>query len=114
MARTPEQIFEHHAGALVAADMDEFMSDYGDDSVLITAGGAVRGESHIRDAFTDVLKLLSNPSWDLHMRIFDENVLFLGWRVTSDTNWMEGVDTFVFGDDGIRVHTVHFVVEQVA
>jgi hypothetical protein len=114
MTRTPEQIFENHSGALVAGDMDQFMSDYGDDSVLITSGGAVHGTSNIRDAFTDVLKLLPNPTWDLHTRIFDGNVLFLGWKVTSDTNRMEGVDTFVFGDDGIRVHTVHFVVEQVA
>jgi hypothetical protein len=114
MARTPELIFENHADALVAGDMDRFMSDYGADSVLITAAGAVHGKSSIRAAFSDVLKLLSNPTWDLHTRIFDGNVLFLGWKVTSETNRMEGVDTFVFGDDGIRVHTVHFVVEQVA
>jgi hypothetical protein len=114
MARTPEQIFEHHAGALVAGDMDEFMADYGDGSVLITAGGAVHGTDNIRNAFTEVLTLLPNPSWDLHTRIFDGDVLFLGWKVVSDTNRMDGVDTFVFGDDGIRAHTVHFVVEPVA
>jgi ketosteroid isomerase-like protein len=114
MARTPQQIFQHHAGALVAGDMDQFMSDYGDDSVLITAGGAVHGKSQIRDAFNGVLELLPNPAWDLHTRIFEGNVLFLGWKVASDTYRMEGVDTFVFGEDGIRVHTVHFVVEQAA
>ena len=114
MSRTPEQIFRHHADALVAGDMNGFMSDYGDDAVLITAGGAVRGNVQIRDAFVDVLTLLPNPSWDLHTPIFDGDVLFLGWKVTSDTNRMEGVDTFVFSEGGIRVHTVHFVVEPVA
>jgi len=114
MTRTPEQIFRHHAEALVAGDMDEFMSDYGDDSVLITAGGAVRGNGQIRDAFSGVLSMLTNPSWDLHTRIFDGDVLFLAWNVTSDTNRMEGVDTFVFSENGIRAHTVHFVAEPVA
>jgi hypothetical protein len=114
MARTPEQIFRHHADALVAGDMNEFMSDYGDDSVLITAGGAVHGREEIRGAFNEVLALLANPSWDLHTRIFDGNALFLAWNVTSDTNRMEGVDTFVFGDDGIRLHTVHLVAEPAA
>jgi hypothetical protein len=114
MVRSPQQIFQHHADSLVAGDMQGFMSDYGDDSVLITARGPAHGTGAIRAAFTEVLTLLPNPSWDLHTRIFDGDVLFLGWAVTSDTHRMEGVDTFVFSDDGIRVHTVHFVAEPVA
>jgi hypothetical protein len=36
MARTPQQIFEHHAGALIAGDIDEIVADYADDAVFIT------------------------------------------------------------------------------
>ena len=37
MTRTPQEIFAHHAGALVAGDIDEIVADYTEDAVFITA-----------------------------------------------------------------------------
>lgn len=42
MARTPQEIFQHHGAALVAGDIDEILADYTDDAVLITPWGVTR------------------------------------------------------------------------
>lgn len=36
MTRAPEEIFQHHAEALGAGDLDEIVADYADDAVFIT------------------------------------------------------------------------------
>jgi hypothetical protein len=47
-------------------------------------------------------------------QIFEGNVLFIEWSAVSKaTRAMNGVDTFVFGDDGIRVQTVRYTLESV-
>ena len=42
MTRTPQEIFAHHASALMAGDVDGIVADYAEDAVLITPAGAVR------------------------------------------------------------------------
>jgi ketosteroid isomerase-like protein len=46
--RTPQKVFQHHAESLAAADIEGIAADYGDDSILITPGGVVRGRADIR------------------------------------------------------------------
>ena len=36
MARTPQEIFGHHATALIAGDIDGIVEDYADDALFIT------------------------------------------------------------------------------
>ena len=50
MARSPQEIFKHHAEALTAGDLDEIVADYTDDAVLITPSGAVHGKDGVRQA----------------------------------------------------------------
>ena len=44
MARTTQEVFEHHVAALVSGDMDELMADYADDAVLLL--GRTENPSH--------------------------------------------------------------------
>ena len=39
MARTPEEVFQHHAEVLVAGDLEGIVSDYADDAIFITPDG---------------------------------------------------------------------------
>jgi hypothetical protein len=39
MTRTPEEVFQHHAEALGAGDLDEIVADYADDAVFHLASG---------------------------------------------------------------------------
>lgn len=80
--RTPQQIFQHHAEALGAEDLDAIVADYSDDAFFMTPAGVLPGKAGIRQAFT---KLLS-----------------VG----------DGIDTFVFKDGFIRAQTVRYTLQK--
>jgi hypothetical protein len=65
MARTPREVFAHHAEALGAGDLDGIVSDYREDAVFITPAGVQRGHPGIRTAFTQLLAELPQATWDL-------------------------------------------------
>jgi ketosteroid isomerase-like protein len=44
-ARTPEQIFQHHAEALGAEDIDGIAADYSDDAFFMTPVELQRGKA---------------------------------------------------------------------
>jgi uncharacterized protein (TIGR02246 family) len=113
MTRTPEEIFQHHAEALGAGDLDEIVADYTDDAVFITPGGVRRGKDGIREAFTQLLADLPNAAWDLKTLIFENDVLFLEWAATAAATKVEdGIDTFVFSDGLIRLQTVRYTLQH--
>jgi hypothetical protein len=45
-------------------------------------------------------------------QVFEGDVLFIGWTAFAGTARAEGVDTFVFTDDAIRVPTVRLSLER--
>ena len=113
MARTPQEVFQHHAQALGAGDLDEIVADYSDDAVFITPAGVRRGKDGIREAFTLLLADVPNADWALPTQIYEGDVLFLEWTATSAATKVEdGIDTFVFSDGLIRVQTVRYTVQR--
>jgi ketosteroid isomerase-like protein len=113
MARTPEEVFSHHAQALGAGDLDEIVADYSDDAVFITPAGVLRGKDGIRTAFTQLLADVPDAAWDLKTQIYEGDVLFLEWAADSaKTRVEDGIDTFVFRDGLIRVQTVRYTLQQ--
>jgi hypothetical protein len=50
-ARTPQQIFQHHAEALGAEDLDSIVTDYDGEASFMTPAGVLRGKAGIRQAF---------------------------------------------------------------
>jgi ketosteroid isomerase-like protein len=111
MTRTPEEIFQHHAQALGAGDLDEIVADYADDAVFITPAGVKRGIDGVREGFTQLLADVPDAAWDLKTLIFENDVLFLEWAADAGaTRVDDGIDTFVFRDGLIRVQTVRYSV----
>jgi len=43
-ARTPQEVFQHHAEALIAGDIDGIVADYSEDAIFITPAGVKRGK----------------------------------------------------------------------
>jgi len=114
MARSPQQVFEHHAEALGAGDLDGIVEDYTDDAVFITPAGVKRGKDGIREAFTQLLADVPNAAWELKTQIYEGDVLFLEWTATSAATKVEdGIDTFIFQDGMIRLQTVRYTVEPI-
>jgi len=115
MARTPQEIFQHHAAALMAGDVEEFVADYDDDALIITADGVLRGRDGVREFFIGMLGQLPNPTLQVLTQTFEGDVLFLEWTATSDkARIRDGVDTFLFRGDSIGVQTVHCTVEPLS
>ena len=113
MARTPQEVFAHHAEALGAGDLDGIVADYSDDAVFITPAGVKRGQEGIREGFTQLLSDVPDAAWELKTQIYEGDVLFLEWAATSAATKVEdGIDTFVFADGLIRVQTVRYTVQR--
>jgi ketosteroid isomerase-like protein len=113
MTRTPQEVFQHHAQALGAGDLDEIVADYADEAVFITPAGIKRGKDGIREAFTQLLADVPNAAWDLKTEIYEDDVLFLEWAATAATTKVEdGIDTFVFSDGLIRLQTVRYTLQH--
>ena len=114
-ARTPQEVFQHHAESLGAGDIDGIVADYSEDAIFITPAGVKRGKEGIRQAFTQLLRELPNASWDLKTTIYEDDIMFLEWAAHAATNRVEdGIDTFVFRDGLIRVQTVRYTLISVS
>ena len=112
MPRTPQEIFAHHASALMAGDVEEIVADYTDDAVFITPEGVLTGKEGIREAFTRLLATLPEATWDVPTQLFAGDVLFIEWSAVSKAGRVtDGTDTFVFTGDGIRAQTVRFTLQ---
>ncbi|MGZ4624483.1 MAG: nuclear transport factor 2 family protein [Blastococcus sp.] len=115
MPRTPQEIFQHHAGALIAGDLEGIVADYDDDALFITPDGVLRGKDGVRAGFTKLLGDVPNAEWDVPTQIFEGDILFIEWSAVSEKSRVDdGVDTFVFSDEGIRVQTVRCTVQHTA
>lgn len=113
MARTPQEIFAHHAEALGAGDLEGIVADYADDAVFITSKGVLHGKDGVRKGFTDLLADLPDAAWEVPVQIFEGDVLYIEWSaVAAKTQATDGVDTFVFDGDAIRVQTVRYTLQQ--
>ena len=108
-ARSPQEVFSHHAKALGAEDLDDIVADYSDDAVLITPNEVFRGKDGIRQAFTRLLGDVPRASWNLRTTVYEGDLLLLEWAAEGGGNRIEdGVDTFVFRDGLITAQTVRY------
>ena len=110
--RSPQEVFDHHAQALGAEDLEEIVADYSDDAIFITPSGVQHGKDGIRQAFTKLLSEVPQATWNLKTTIYEDDILFLEWGAEGGGNRIEdGVDTFVFRDGLIRGQTVRYTLQ---
>ena len=63
MARSPEEIFQHHGEALMAEDLDGIVEDYADDAIFITPDGVKRGKDGVREGFVKLIGDVPGAKW---------------------------------------------------
>jgi hypothetical protein len=108
--RTAEEIFAHHGQVLGAGRIDDIVDDYGEDSFLIFNDEVLRGKDGARAVFTQLLEEVPEATWDLST-VFADDVLYLEWKARSAKRHVDdGIDTFVVGNDKIRVQTAKYSV----
>lgn len=109
-ARTPDEVFAHHGASLGAEDLDEIISDYADDAIIISQDEVYRGKDGARAVFTQLLGEIPQADWELDT-VFVDDVLYLEWKANSaDSHIEDGIDTFIFDDGKIRVQTIRYTV----
>lgn len=110
--RSPQEIFDHHAQALGAEDLDAIVADYSDDAAFITPAGIQRGKDGVRQGFIELLGAVPQATWELKTTIYEGDILFLEWGAEGGGNRIDdGIDTFVFRDGLIQVQTVRYTVQ---
>lgn len=110
--RTPEEVFGHHAEALIKGDLDELVADYSDDAVLITPTGPRYGREGARESFTELLGIVPEATWEVPVSVFAGNLLLIEWKAQSSrASIADGVDTFVFADGMISGQTIRYTVQ---
>jgi predicted SnoaL-like aldol condensation-catalyzing enzyme len=110
--RSPQEVFDHHAQALGAEDLEQIVADYSDDAIFITQAGVQCGKDGIRQAFAKLLGEVPQATWDLKTTIYEDDILFLEWDAEGGGNRIQdAVDTFVFRDGLIRVQTVRYTLQ---
>jgi hypothetical protein len=73
----------------------------------------VHGRDGVRAAFTRLLTQLPEAGRDVPTQVYAGDVLFIEWSaVATSSRVSDGVDTFVFAGDHIRVRTVDLTLEQ--
>ena len=112
-SRTPEEVFAHHGQALGAEDLEEIVSDYAEDAILIVQKKVYRGKDGARQVFTQLLSDVPHAQWELETA-FADDVLYLEWKAAGGGRKIEdAIDTFIFQDGMIRVQTVVYTVQPV-
>jgi ketosteroid isomerase-like protein len=113
VARTPQEVFQHHAEVLIAGDLEGIVEDYAQDAVFITPNGVLRGKDGVREGFTKLLDDVPNADWAVPTQIFEGDVLFIEWSAKAAATFVEdGIDTFVFRDGEIVVQTVRYTLQS--
>jgi uncharacterized protein (TIGR02246 family) len=109
--RTAQEVFQRHARATIAGDLEDIISDYAEDALFITQSGLLRGKDGVREGFTKLFGELPDPHFDVHTRILEGDVLFLEWTATATGPRGENrVETFLVRDGEIVLQTVHYTV----
>jgi hypothetical protein len=107
MARSTEQVLQHHSEALTGGDSRALMEDYAADAVLLTVDGAHVGTAAIAGFFAKMRSVLPNAKLSLTGHRVHGDFALVAWKADSDVVTIPyGVDTFVIRDDKIRLQTV--------
>ena len=109
--RSPEEVFGHHAQALMAEQVDDIVADYSEDAVLIVQSQVYRGLDGVRQVFTQLLSEVPQAQWEVDT-VYAADVLYLEWKARSANSHIEnGIDTFLFRDGKIVVQTVRYTLQ---
>jgi len=104
-AEAAEAVLDHHLGAF-AHGVDEIMSDYTDESVIITQTQAFKGRAEIRAFFENFIKTAPEGFWGafkISTKSAYGDVAYLVW---SATPWVtQATDTLVIRDKKIMTQT---------
>ena len=103
-----KDVFEHHLACFAAGDLEGILSEYTEQSVLMTPLGPFRGLPEIRRFFEAVYAEFGAPGTQFtqHQTLIEGDCAFIAWDAETSANKYEAAsDTFVIRDGRIAVQT---------
>ena len=113
MTRSPQETLAAHFEAVASGDMERLLADYSEDATILTGQGVLEGHSGVEEFFTLALRSLPGAQFAIIDTTYSSDAALVHWTAESGAGRInDGVDTFVFKDGDIHVHTAHFTVQQ--
>ncbi len=112
-----EQLLTHHLGSFQDNDLDALMSDYTEESVLITGDATFTGPAGIRSFFAGLIPLFPTGSTRLELdrMVVIDDLLFIVWHANTPTLKVTlGTDTLLVKDGKIHRQTFVGQMEQIS
>ena len=110
MARSTEEVLDHHLQAFGTADLDGILEDYGDDSIIISGDdGVLTSRDQWAKFFQGLFDEFAKPgmTFSLDKKIVEGDTAFIAWSAeTADNVYNLGTDTFTIRDDKIVSQTL--------
>jgi hypothetical protein len=110
--RSPQEVFNHHAQALGAEDLEQIVADYSDDAIYVTPAGVQRGKDGTRQAFTKLLGEVPHATWVSRPPSTRTTSCCWSGAPRVAATHPGRLDTFVFRDGLIRVQTVRYSLQS--
>lgn len=107
-ATTTESVLEHHLTAFGSGELDELLSDYTDDAVVISPERVYRGLDELTEFFGPMLEEFDQPDVDftLDVQRVEGDTAFITWHAETPANvYAFATDTFVLEDGEIVLQT---------
>ena len=102
-------VLKHHLDAFGAQDLEGVLSDYTDESILITPDGTIRGREGLKALFEGMMAEFGQPgsSFEMAKTVIDGELAYILWSAETANNVYElGTDTFFVRDGKIAVQTL--------
>ena len=103
-----KNIILHHINSFIENDLDALLSDYTNESVLITRDMTYNGPKEIKDFFVSLVKHfpVQNSNFVLDKLVADGNLVFIIWHGKTPTIEVAlGTDTFIIENRKIKQQT---------
>jgi ketosteroid isomerase-like protein len=104
-----EKILQHHLSAIGEGNVDEVMSDYSEDAMLITPDGVLQGHDKIRPLFESFATEILPPGSQFEMvqQFVNGELAYIVWSADSSKYSIPiGTDTFIIRDGKITTQTL--------
>ena len=111
MARTTQEVFDHHQAAFQSGDMAQFMADFADDAVLLLLDSVAVGKEAIQALFESLFKDFPGLKVSFDQTAVEGDLFLLIYSGDSDVATIpQGVATFIIQNDKIQRQTEWFEV----
>jgi len=111
MARTVQQVFDHHEAAIKNGDMVELIADYADDAVMLLLDNVAIGKEAIQALYEGLFAGFPGLKVSFDKTAVKGDLFLLQYSVDSDVATSpHGVATFIIQDGKIQRQTEWFIV----